>query len=81
MIYEHFFQQTEDQIILKYSLDIESATVEGQILPGVPVIVTERSNKYHSVPYIIFPGNVGTEESLAEVYRLLKPSNFNDIGD
>jgi len=67
--------------ILKYSLDIESATVEGQILPGVPVIVTERSNKYPSVPYIIFPGNVGTEESLAEVYRLLKPSNFNDIGD
>jgi uncharacterized protein YgbK (DUF1537 family) len=63
---------TTSNDILKHGLDIERATVEGQILPGVPVVMTEKSNRYPGIPYIIFPGNVGTQESLAEIYRFLK---------
>lgn len=51
--------------ILTHGLGIRSARVLGQILPGVPGIMTEH------FPYIIFPGNVGEESALADAYLKL----------
>jgi len=52
--------------ILTHGLNIRSARVLGQIVNSVPCIMTK------DFPYIIFPGNVGNEESLKEVYLKLK---------
>lgn len=52
--------------ILTHGLDIKSARVLGQIVSSVPCIMTK------DFPYIIFPGNVGNEESLKEVYIKLR---------
>ena len=52
--------------ILTKGLAIRSARVMGQIIPSVPCVMT------HDFPYIIFPGNVGTKDSLREVYLKLK---------
>ena len=52
--------------ILTKGLGVKSAVVLGQIVPSVPCIMTDR------FPYIIFPGNVGGEESLKEVYVKFK---------
>ena len=52
--------------ILTHGLNIKSARVVGQIVNSVPCIMTK------DFPYIIFPGNVGNEESLKEVYLKLK---------
>lgn len=52
--------------ILTHGLDIKSARVLGQIVSSVPCIMTK------AFPYIIFPGNVGNEESLKEVYIKLR---------
>ena len=52
--------------ILTHGLNIKSARVLGQIVNSVPCIMTK------AFPYIIFPGNVGNEESLKEVYLKLK---------
>ncbi|MBR7018557.1 MAG: hypothetical protein IKH99_06910 [Prevotella sp.] len=52
--------------ILTHGLNIKSARVLGQIVNSVPCIMTK------DFPYIIFPGNVGNEESLKEVYLKLK---------
>ena len=52
--------------ILTHGLHIKSARVLGQIVNSVPCIMTK------DFPYIIFPGNVGNEESLREVYLKLK---------
>ncbi len=52
--------------ILTHGLDIKSARVLGQIVNSVPCIMTK------DFPYIIFPGNVGNEESLKEVYLKLR---------
>lgn len=52
--------------ILTHGLDIKSARVLGQIVSSVPCIMTK------AFPYIIFPGNVGNEESLKEVYLKLR---------
>ncbi len=52
--------------ILTKGLSIRSARVMGQIVSSVPCVMT------HEFPYIIFPGNVGTVQSLREVYEKLK---------
>lgn len=52
--------------ILTKGLGIRAARVMGQVVPSVPCVMT------HDFPYIIFPGNVGTADSLREVYMKLK---------
>ena len=52
--------------ILTKGLGIQSARVLGQIISSVPCVMTP------AFPYIIFPGNVGNEDSLAEVFRKLR---------
>ena len=52
--------------ILTKGLALKSAVVLGQIVPNVPCVMTAR------FPYIIFPGNVGGDDSLREVYEKLK---------
>jgi uncharacterized protein YgbK (DUF1537 family) len=52
--------------ILTHGLSIRSARVLGQIINSVPCVMAPQ------FPYIIFPGNVGNENSLAEVYLKLR---------
>ncbi|UXR35477.1 hypothetical protein MUA31_00655 [Staphylococcus simulans] len=51
-------------------LNIKKAEVIGQITKGVPVWLTGKEAKYESMPYVIFPGNVGNVDTLTEVYKL-----------
>ena len=53
--------------ILTKGLALKSAVVLGQIVPNVPCVMTDY------FPYIIFPGNVGDDDSLREVYEKLNP--------
>ena len=53
--------------ILTKGLGIKSARVLGQIVNSVPCVMTPSG-----FPYIIFPGNVGNDNSLREVYMKLK---------
>ncbi|MFR6695364.1 MAG: nucleotide-binding domain containing protein [Dysosmobacter sp.] len=43
------------------ALRVHCARVRGQIAPGVPVWETGEESTFPHTPYIIFPGNVGTE--------------------
>lgn len=52
--------------ILTKGLGIRSARVLGQVIPSVPCVMAPH------FPYIIFPGNVGNEDSLREVYLKLR---------
>ena len=52
--------------ILTKGLHVRSATVLGQVIVNVPCLMTEQ------FPYIIFPGNVGGDDSLIEVYEKLR---------
>lgn len=55
--------------ILTKGLAIRSARVMGQIINSVPCVMA------NDFPYIIFPGNVGNEQSLREVYEKLRATN------
>jgi uncharacterized protein YgbK (DUF1537 family) len=52
-------------------LGLRRGYVLGQIAPGVPVWRIDEADHFHHVPYIVFPGNVGDEETLLTVYRTL----------
>ncbi len=53
--------------LLTKGLQVKTATVMGQILKGVPCICTP-----DKLPYVIFPGNVGDLNALADIYLKLK---------
>jgi uncharacterized protein YgbK (DUF1537 family) len=53
------------------ALNIKRARVAGQISAGVPVWMTGPESLFPEMPYIVFPGNVGTEQALAELVAAL----------
>lgn len=58
--------------IMTKGLGVRKAEVLGQILSGVPCIRTADNARIPHLPYVIFPGNVGAENSLAEIYQKLR---------
>ena len=52
-------------------LEVQRATVAGQIRPGIPVWTTGSESKFAGIGYVIFPGNVGTKTDLREVVEML----------
>lgn len=53
------------------ALRIEYARVMGQVIPGIPVWQADDNSKFPKIPYVIFPGNVGEDETLREVAEVL----------
>ena len=53
------------------ALGVKKALVLGQALPGVPVWLTGPESRFPGTPYIIFPGNVGEEDSLRRIVDIL----------
>ena len=49
--------------------NVSRAMVLGQILPGIPV--WRLNGKWDGLTYVVFPGNVGKEDALSQVYRKL----------
>jgi len=54
------------------ALGVKRAFVLGQIQPGVPVWQTDEESLYPGIPYIIFPGNVGEEDTLKRIILILE---------
>lgn len=55
-------------------LGVRRAMVLGQLLAGVPVWRLGDESRWPGLPFVIFAGNVGSEGSLAEALRILRPS-------
>ena len=60
--------------VLSTGLALTASRVLGQILPGVTVVQTPPDHRLPRLPVVIFPGNVGGDDALAEAYRRLAPS-------
>ena len=54
------------------ALGVTRAMVPGQILAGIPVWLLGEDSRFPGIPYVIFPGNVGTPDSLAQVIAILR---------
>jgi uncharacterized protein YgbK (DUF1537 family) len=53
------------------ALGVKKANVLGQICPGIPVWQTDSDSKFPTIPYVIFPGNVGDKETLRQAVEIL----------
>lgn len=51
---------------------VHRATVPGQVAPGVPCWILGPESHFPGLPYVVFPGNVGTASGLTEVITLLR---------
>jgi uncharacterized protein YgbK (DUF1537 family) len=58
--------------IATQALGIKNARVLGQILPGVPVWTMGNETRHPGLVYVIFPGNVGSDDELTQAYLKLK---------
>lgn len=52
-----------------HALGVQRAMVLGQVLPGVPVWRLGEEARFPGLTYVVFPGNVGGAEALAEVIK------------
>ncbi len=57
------------------ALGIRRAMVIGQALPGVPAWRCGQETRYPAMTYIIFPGNVGDDDALAQIQAKLSSQN------
>ncbi len=54
------------------ALEVKKALVLGQILPGIPVWMTGAESRFPNMPYVIFPGNVGSETALRDAVEIMQ---------
>lgn len=54
-----------------HGLSIRRAMVRGPMLPGIVSLWEPVDGPARGIPYVVFAGNVGTDESLTEVVRIL----------
>ena len=58
---------TASDIAVK-ALGVKKAVVVGQVAAGVPVWKLGEEAKFPGMNYIVFPGNVGSDDTLKEVF-------------
>jgi uncharacterized protein YgbK (DUF1537 family) len=51
------------------ALGIVRAKILGQILPGVPVWRSGAESRFPDMPYVVFPGNVGSADAVLEAVK------------
>ncbi|HSW30201.1 MAG TPA: four-carbon acid sugar kinase family protein [Longimicrobiales bacterium] len=69
---------TTSNDVLSHGLGLRTARVLGQIVPGCSVVrCADDHPRFPGLPVVIFPGNVGDDQSLATAYRRLAGS----VGD
>ena len=61
-------------VILSNGLNADYVYLEGQILTGVSVVTFKLDNN-EKLPIVTHPGNIGTEDSLVNIWRVLENKN------
>ena len=58
--------------LLADGLDLEAVELQGQLLPGLSLVLTPVEASVPQLPVVTFPGNLGAADSLHQVWRLLE---------
>ncbi len=54
------------------ALKVRRADVLGQAIPGIPIWRTDGASRWPGLIYVVFPGNVGGPEAIAEMIQILR---------
>jgi uncharacterized protein YgbK (DUF1537 family) len=52
-------------------LELDWVELQGQLLPGLSVVLTPADAKVPGLPVITFPGNLGDASGLRQAWRLM----------
>jgi len=67
--------------VLSDGLALRTARLLGQILPGVSMVCTPANHpQFPNLPVVLFPGNVGDADAVAEAYLRLSRQKHGDLG-
>ena len=61
-------------VILSNGLNADYVYLEGQILTGISVVTYNLKND-EKLPIVTHPGNIGTKDSLAKIWKVLENKN------
>ena len=62
--------------ILSEGLGADSVYLEGQILPGISLVMFDLFKQKGSLPIVTFPGNIGNQMSLVRTLEIIENKNF-----
>jgi uncharacterized protein YgbK (DUF1537 family) len=57
--------------LLADGLGLDWVELQGQLLPGLSLVLTPTDAKVPGLPVVTFPGNLGDASSLRDAWRLL----------
>ncbi|MBT2473731.1 hypothetical protein J7E68_03860 [Microbacterium sp. ISL-103] len=66
--------------VAAFGLEIRRATVRGPMLPGIVSLWQSSDGPAAGIPYVVFAGNVGDDDSLLEVTRKLSSFKIGGSG-
>jgi uncharacterized protein YgbK (DUF1537 family) len=58
--------------LLAEGLGLDLVELQGQLLPGLSLVLTPPAAAVPRLPVVTFPGNLGGSGSLAEAWRLME---------
>lgn len=61
--------------LLRHGLGLDRLVLRGQVMPGISLVQPAVPKKQASLPVVCVPGNMGTDETLLDLHRLMEPEH------
>jgi len=64
--------------LLRRVLGLDRVVLRGQVMPGISLVQPPALRDQAGLPVICVPGNMGTDETLLDLHRLMEPEHDHD---
>lgn len=61
--------------LLRHVLGLDRVALRGQVMPGISLVQPPARKGQGALPVICVPGNMGTDETLLDLHRLMEPEH------
>ena len=61
--------------LLRHGLGLDRVVLRGQVMPGISLVQPSAPKGQVGLPVICVPGNMGTDETLLDLHRLMEPEH------
>ena len=66
---------TTSDTLLRRGLGLDRVVLRGQVMPGISLVQPPAPKGRAALPVICVPGNMGTDETLLDLHRLMEPEH------
>ena len=61
--------------LLRHGLGLDHVVLRGQVMPGISLVQPPVPKDQAALPVVCVPGNMGTDETLLDLHRLMEPEH------